>query len=61
MRTKRAFLYTAAVTLSLISLAGQKANAGQLYNSWDYGIDSFSDGSGGAVFDIKGMAVKQVR
>lgn len=59
MRTKRAFLYTAAVTLSLMSLAGQKANAGQLYNSWDYGIDSFSDGSGGAVFDIKGMAVKQ--
>jgi len=42
-----------------IMTAAQQAQAGQLYNNWNYGIDSFTDGSGGESFNIKGMAIKQ--
>jgi hypothetical protein len=59
MSTLKTFLCTAAATLSLLSVAGQQANAGQLYQDWNYGIDSFSDGSGGSNFEIKGMAIKE--
>ncbi|MDP5018823.1 MAG: PEP-CTERM sorting domain-containing protein, partial [Dolichospermum sp.] len=47
-------------TLTLLSVAGQQANAGQIYQDWNYGIDSFSDGSGGSSYEIKGIATKQV-
>jgi hypothetical protein len=59
MRILKNFIYTAAVTLCFLSCVGQKANAGQLYNGWNYSIDAFKDGSGGAVYDIKGIAIKE--
>ena len=38
--------------------ATQAAQAGQLHNVWNYGIDAFGDGSGGDIYDIQGMAIK---
>ncbi|MEM8544068.1 MAG: XDD3 family exosortase-dependent surface protein, partial [Cyanobacteria bacterium P01_H01_bin.119] len=38
--------------------ATQAAQAGQLHNGWNYGIDAFGDGSGGDIYDIQGMAIK---
>jgi hypothetical protein len=52
-------LAIAATTLCLIPMAGQQASAGQLYNGWNYGIDSFTDGSGGEGYNIRGLAVKE--
>lgn len=52
-------LEVTAASVCLISLTGQTAMAGQLYNGWNYGIDAFDDGSGGASFEIKGMAIKE--
>ena len=51
--------YLAAATASLIGLSGQSAQAGQFYDGWNYAIDSFSDGSGGSVYELKGLAVKK--
>ncbi len=50
---------SAAAALCLISATGGQAQAGQLHNNWNYGIDAFNDGSGGADYEIKGMAIKQ--
>ncbi|OUL29238.1 exosortase [Nostoc sp. RF31YmG] len=58
MRNLKFLLATTAVSISLLTLSGQQANAGQLYNGWNYGIDAVGDGSGGDTFDIKGMAIK---
>ncbi|MBN3957730.1 XDD3 family exosortase-dependent surface protein [Nostoc sp. NMS8] len=58
MKTLKVLLATTAISVSLLSLSNQQASAGQLVNGWNYSIDSFQDGSGGSVFDIKGMAVK---
>ncbi|MBD2412563.1 exosortase [Nostoc calcicola FACHB-389] len=58
MKTLKVLLATTAISISLLSVSNQQANAGQLYDGWNYSIDSFQDGSGGSVFDIKGMAVK---
>ncbi|MEH2066863.1 MAG: XDD3 family exosortase-dependent surface protein [Nostoc sp.] len=58
MKTLKVLLATTALSISLLSLCNQKATAGQLSDGWNYSIDSFQDGSGGSVFDIKGMAVK---
>jgi hypothetical protein len=55
----RTLLGAAAASVCLISATGQQASAGQLYNSWNYGIDAFGDGSGGASYDIKGIAIKE--
>lgn len=55
----RTLLGAAAASVCLISATGQQATAGQLHNGWNYGIDSFNDGSGGASYEIKGMAVKE--
>ena len=52
-------LGAAAASVCLISASGQQATAGQLYNGWNYGIDAFNDGAGGASYDIKGMAIKE--
>ena len=46
-------------TLMMTVGISQAAQAGQLHNGWNYGIDAFGDGSGGAVFDIKGLAIKE--
>jgi hypothetical protein len=48
-----------AASLGLISITGQQANAGTLYQNWNYSIDAFNDGSGGSAYDIKGIAVKE--
>ncbi len=53
------FIGSAAIAVSLISMLGQQANAGQLHNDWNYGIDAVGDGSGGAKYDIKGLAMKE--
>lgn len=53
------FIGSAAVAVSLISILTQPANAGQLHNGWNYGIDAFGEGSGGAEYDIKGLAMKE--
>ncbi|MFP4120950.1 PEP-CTERM sorting domain-containing protein [Coleofasciculus sp.] len=53
------FIGSAAIAVSLISMLGQPANAGQLHNGWNYGIDAVGDGSGGAKYDIKGLAMKE--
>ncbi|MEH1923178.1 XDD3 family exosortase-dependent surface protein [Nostoc sp.] len=58
MKTLKVLLATTAISVSLLSLSNQQASAGQLVDGWNYSIDSFQDGSGGSVFDIKGMAVK---
>jgi hypothetical protein len=55
----RTLLGTAAASVCLIAATGQQASAGQLYNGWNYGIDSFNDGSGGAAYEIKGLAIKE--
>ena len=52
-------LGAAAASICLLSATSQQANAGQLYNGWNYGIDAFNDGSGGASYEIKGIAVKE--
>lgn len=46
-------------SLSLISMSSFPAMAGQLRNQWNYGIDSFSDGSGGESYNIRGIALKE--
>ncbi len=55
--------FTTLISSAILSLgiitAAQQAQAGQLYNNWNYSIDSFTDGSGGESFNIKGMAIKQ--
>jgi hypothetical protein len=55
----RTLLGAAAASVCLISATGQQASAGQLYNGWNYGIDSFNDGSGGSSYEIDGLAVKE--
>ncbi|MFM7406746.1 MAG: hypothetical protein ACKO3K_08805 [Cuspidothrix sp.] len=59
MSTLKNFLYTTTLALSLLSLTGQQANAGQIHQNWSYGIDSFNDGSGSSSYEIKGIAIKQ--
>ncbi|NJO19687.1 MAG: PEP-CTERM sorting domain-containing protein [Spirulinaceae cyanobacterium RM2_2_10] len=46
---------TAAVACAF-AVAAPQAEAGVLHNGWNYSIDSFSDGSGGEVYDYKGLA-----
>ena len=52
-----------AVTLAGAAAIGvigaQSAQAGQLYQGWNYGIDAFGDGSGGSIYEIKGLAIKE--
>jgi len=58
--SKLATLFSsAALALGLMASNGQQANAGQLYNGWNYGIDSFTDGSGGEAYNIRGVAIKE--
>ncbi len=60
MKTLKVLLATTtAFSISLLTLSTQQASAGQLYNGWNYSIDAFGDGSGGSVYDIKGMAIKE--
>jgi hypothetical protein len=63
---KRATLVGSAIaTLGFMGAIATPANAGQLHNGWNYGIDAFSDqgashdGSGGEKYNIRGFAIKE--
>ncbi|MGD2182760.1 XDD3 family exosortase-dependent surface protein [Lusitaniella coriacea] len=43
----------------LLAATGQQAKAGEMYQGWNYSIDSFSDAYGGSDYEIKGMAVTE--
>jgi hypothetical protein len=43
----------------VVAMVGQSASAAQLRGGWSYSIDSFNDGSGGSVYEIKGLAIKE--
>ena len=58
MKTHLKALFGIAVAFAACATV-QPANAGQLVGDWNYGIDSFRDGSGGSKYDIKGMAIKE--
>lgn len=47
------------VGLGLTLGLAQTAQAGTFHEGWNYSIDAFGDGSGGSVFDIKGLAFKE--
>ncbi len=57
--TLKKLIGTTLASLSLISVSGLPAMAGQLHNGWNYGIDSFEDGSGGEAYNIRGIATKE--
>lgn len=46
----------AIATLGFMGAIAAPANAGQLHNGWNYSIDNFNDGSGGATYNYKGLA-----
>jgi hypothetical protein len=57
--TLKKLIGTTVASLCLVSVNGLPAVAGQLHNGWNYGIDSFTDGSGGEAFNIRGIAIKE--
>lgn len=60
IRNLKNIVGTIAATACLSFMVGQTAQAGQLHNGWNYSIDSFSDGSGGVDYEIKGLAIKEL-
>lgn len=50
-----AILAIAAGTLTPVS-----SQAGTLYNGWNYAIDSLNDGSGGSMYEYRGLAFKEL-
>ncbi len=54
---KKTVLVAGTVALSLAGT--QAAQAGQLHQGWNYSVDAFGDSSGGSVYDIKGLAIKE--
>ncbi|WP_254173650.1 XDD3 family exosortase-dependent surface protein [Planktothrix pseudagardhii] len=57
--TLKKLIGTTVASLCFVSVNGLPAVAGQLHNGWNYGIDSFLDGSGGESFNIRGIATKE--
>ncbi|MBE9142872.1 XDD3 family exosortase-dependent surface protein [Planktothrix mougeotii] len=57
--TLKKLIGTTVASLCFVSVNGLPAVAGQLHNGWNYGIDSFIDGSGGESFNIRGIAIKE--
>ncbi len=55
---KKAVLMATGVAIATLGVA-QSSQAGTLHNGWNYGIDAFGDGSGGLVYDLKGLAIKE--
>ncbi|MGI0486795.1 PEP-CTERM sorting domain-containing protein [Pantanalinema rosaneae CENA516] len=49
-----------AAALCLIPVMGQDAQAFGLGSNWSYSLDAVGDGSGGSVYDIRGMAMRIV-
>ncbi len=54
---KTAVVMAGVAAVGLVS--SQEAQAGQLYRDWNYSLDSLSDASGGSIYDIKGLAIKE--
>ncbi|MEL7352059.1 MAG: PEP-CTERM sorting domain-containing protein [Cyanobacteria bacterium P01_A01_bin.116] len=50
---------TVASTIAVGVVSTQAAQAGTLHQGWNYSIDAIGDGSGGSVYDIKGLAIKE--
>ncbi|HEY9867050.1 MAG TPA: PEP-CTERM sorting domain-containing protein [Candidatus Obscuribacterales bacterium] len=59
--TLKKLIATTIASVCLVSVNGLPAMAGQLHNQWNYGIDSFTDGSGGEGYNIRGIAIKETR
>lgn len=57
--TLKKLIGTTVASFCLVSVNGLPAMAGQLHNQWNYGIDSFTDGSGGEAYNIRGIAIKE--
>src|SRR5438128_1172492 len=47
-----------AVAAALFVACGGHAAHAQIYNGWDYAIDSLNDGSGGSTYEMRGLAFK---
>lgn len=45
--------------IAVLAVGVSDAGAGTLYNGWNYAIDSFTDGSGGASYEERGLAFRQ--
>ncbi|WP_204106740.1 MULTISPECIES: PEP-CTERM sorting domain-containing protein [Spirulina sp. CCY15215] len=56
---KAALVGSAIATLGFMGAISAPANAGQLHNGWNYGIDALNDGSGGENYNIRGLAIKE--
>ncbi|TVU53038.1 MAG: PEP-CTERM sorting domain-containing protein [Arthrospira sp. PLM2.Bin9] len=50
---------SAIAATCMIAATATTATAGQFHNGWNYAIDAIGDGSGGAKYDIYGMATMQ--
>lgn len=59
MVMKRFFLLLSSAVCGLTMSTA--AHAGMLHNGWNYSIDSFTDGSGGSAYEIKGLATKETQ
>ncbi|WRH66889.1 MAG: XDD3 domain-containing surface protein [Planktothrix sp. GU0601_MAG3] len=57
--TLKKLIRTTLASLCLVSVNGLPAMAGQLHNGWNYGIDSFTDGSDSEAYNIRGIAIKE--
>lgn len=45
--------------LAALAIGISDAGAGTIYKGWNYAIDSFTDGSGGASYEERGLAFRQ--
>jgi hypothetical protein len=67
MKLSTAFKTALSTTALLLTFNAQQAQAGTLYNGWNYSIDSFNDGTEGSLigakskFEFYGMAYKQTK
>ncbi|OCQ92349.1 XDD3 family exosortase-dependent surface protein [Limnothrix sp. PR1529] len=62
MKPQQLLASIATATLCTLGVGLQAANAGTVYNDWNYGIDSFKDGvsgSLGGLFEMYGFGIKQ--
>lgn len=57
---KRGWLGAAAVACCAIGAGAAAPSGAQLYNGWQYAIDSLNDGSGGSGYEVRGLAYQFV-
>jgi hypothetical protein len=43
---------------ALLAVSNMPAQAGVIYNNWNYAIDSLNDGSGGSQYELRGLAMR---